>query len=296
MNRQAPRRSRRKHARRWRVNDKDQWNTQSIMYMDKLKIAVREIKRKRNNFGWFEEVYSCECHAPKCFACLYQAQQRQIQGLTEQRRKLREGIRMIDTGINDIMLAQAVKDKLSIADTPAVTAAVTYCASQESLEKKSRSEMLKQLQVTTREQLLKKLRAETPWTTHAVKDNEFATYRQKPKCKSKNHPSRSHNASDGLNLQETEEARAKRDKISAACAEDGEKSFFDRCIEKQLRLLNETIAEEAAGALRPSNGDARMAWLEHRREILLKMQARERCKLMHRWPIGMLFPDSLWEG
>ena len=77
---------------------------------------------------------------------------------------------MMDTGIDDIMLAQAVKDKLSIADTPAVTAAVTCCAAQESLEKESRSERLKQLQVTTREQMLKKMRAVTPWTTRAVKD------------------------------------------------------------------------------------------------------------------------------
>ena len=126
---------------------------------------------------------------------------------------------MIDTGINDIMLAQAVKDKLSIADTPAVTAAVTCCASQESLEKESRNERLKQLQVTMREQMLKKLRAETPWIARAVKDNEFANDRQRPMCKSKNHPSRSHNASDGLNLQETEEAWAANDKISAARAE-----------------------------------------------------------------------------
>lgn len=278
MRKQAPRRSRRKHARRWHVKDKDQWNTQSIMSMDKLKIFVSKIQVKQNNFGWFEEVYSCECHAPQCFACLYQAQQRQIQELTEQRRKLRERIRMMDTGIDDIMLAQAVKDKLSIADTPAVTAAVTCCAAQESLEKESRSERLKQLQVTTREQMLKKLRAETPWITRAVKDNEFANDRQKPKCKSKNHPSRSHNA---------------------ARAENGESNFFERCIEKQLRLLNETIADEA----RPSNGDARMAWLghrrkmlEHRRKILLRMQDRERHKRMHRWPIGMPFPDSLLEG
>ena len=292
MSEKAPRRARRKHARRWHVKDKDQWNTQSIMSMDKLKKWVRSIQVKKNNFGWFEDVYSCECHAPQCFACLYQVQLRQIQKLAEQRRKLRERIRMMDTGIDDIMLAQAVKDKLSIADTPAVTAAVTCCAAQESLEKESRSERLKQLQQIAREQMLKKLRAMNAWATRAVKDNGFANVRQKPKCKSKNHPSRSHNASDGLNLQETEEAWAANDKISAACAENGEKSFIDRCIEK----LNETIAEESAGALRPSNGDARMAWLEHCREILHKMQARERCKQMHRWPIGMPFPESLWEG
>ena len=123
------------------------------------------------------------------------------------------------------------------------------------------------------------------------------------KSRSVNPTSRSHNARDGLNPRETEEAWAANDKISAARAENGESNFFERCIEKQLRLLNETIADEAAGALRPSNGDARMAWLghrrkmlEHRRKILLRMQDRERHKRMHRWPIGMPFPDSLLEG
>ena len=207
------------------------------------------------------------------------------------------------------MLARAVKDKLSIADTPAVTATVTRCASQESLEKESRSERLKRLQVTAREQMLKKLRAETPWTTRAVKDNEFANDRQKPKCKSKNHPSRYSiltrclSIADGMSLQHAEEAWAEYIKISAECAEDCENAYSDRWTEGQLRLLrksiNDTIRRRGASTgnvhgEHKNAQDTEPAWMESRRQVLHRLLIRERCELMHGWPISVPFPNSLW--
>ena len=118
----APRsksRARRK-LRRWHVHDKDGWNTVSIRRRDKLKKWVSDMHDKTNHFGWFEDIYSCECHGPECFACRYQVQQRKLNGMTERRRKLLKHIRIIDTRIDDIVLANAVKDKLSITDKPAV--------------------------------------------------------------------------------------------------------------------------------------------------------------------------------
>ena len=104
----------RRKLRRWDVHDKDRWDTHSIMRMDKLKKWVSDMHEKTNHFGWFEDMYSCECHGPKCFACRYQLQQRNIIGMTEMRRKLLKHIRIIETRIDDIVLATAVKDKLNI--------------------------------------------------------------------------------------------------------------------------------------------------------------------------------------
>ena len=105
------------------------------MRMDKLKKWVSDMHEKTNHFGWFEDMYSCECHGPKCFACRYQLQQRNIIGMTEMRRKLLKHIRIMDNRFTDIVLANAVKDKLSVSDKPAVISHTAGCAVQGLLEK-----------------------------------------------------------------------------------------------------------------------------------------------------------------
>ena len=162
------------------------------MRMDKLKKWVSDMHEKTNHFGWFEDMYSCECHGPKCFACRYQLQQRNIIGMTEMRRKLLKHIRIMDNRFTDIVLANAVKDKLSVSDKPAVISHTAGCAVQGLLEDKK--ERLRTLQQQSRDLMLEKLRMVDVKPTSpsgcASKATEFAKGRQIAMCRSKHHPSK----------------------------------------------------------------------------------------------------------
>ena len=162
------------------------------MRMDKLKKWVSDMHEKTNHFGWFEDMYSCECHGPKCFACRYQLQQRNIIGMTEMRRKLLKHIRIMDNRFADIVLANAVEDKLSVSDKPAVISHTAGCAVQGLLEDKK--ERLRTLQQQSRDLMLEKLRMVDVKPTSpsgcASKATEFAKGRQIAMCRSKHHPSK----------------------------------------------------------------------------------------------------------
>ena len=155
-----------------------------------MKKWVSDMHDKTNHFGWFEDIYSCECHGPECFACRYQVQQRELNAMTERRRKLLTDIRIMDTRFVDTVLANAVKDKLSITEKPAVISHTAECFVQGLFE--DRKERLRTLQQQATERMLEKLRMvdvkPTSTSGCASKAREFAKGRQTPMCRSKNHP------------------------------------------------------------------------------------------------------------
>ena len=220
-----------------------------------MKKWVSGMHDKTNHFGWFEDIYSCECHGPECFACRYQVQQRKLNAMTERRRKLLTDIRIMDTRFVDTVLANVVKDKLSITDKPGVISHTAECAVQGLLEDKK--ERLRTLQQQATERMLGKLRMvdvkPTSTSGCASKAREVAKGRQTPMCRSKNHPSKGTtrilSMCYGLDPREAKEAWAEYKKISDSCAEYGEDKNSDRWIEGELWLLDETCANACLRSL-----------------------------------------------